>query len=177
MLEQSRWVCRRYALENGQTTRLPDLAAGGELISGVRLFPAAGNTVLLALVAEGVLSQVRVYRCEGENSELVITSPDDIAARGPSLAVVSGREVVLYDAWDGYGYQVYLQQVVHPLRVSRGKGWHTIGDICVDAFGLTWVCWVRSTDVMNSVGVIDARCDIMVSGRRRGRRRAASLGE
>lgn len=158
-----KWYCRRFAVTPSRVVVLSDLSLPGAFIASVRLFLDAEGDVLLALALEqdGVAS-VQVFKYSGENAERILTSPAELHAHRLAAAMVGGNPAVVYDAWDGRAYHVYMQTGETPIRLSEGEGWHTAPDIVTDIVGRSWVAWLRTSDVTNQQGVFDARCEIML---------------
>lgn len=165
VFDGSQWRCRRFAVNSNGVQELTEVAVDAGFLETVRLGLDAQGRILMALAMEhGGAAGVRLLRCDGDTVETVAVSPDSLPAYRPVPAVVGGNPGVIYDAWDGEAYHVYMQQCGDaPVRISEGQGWHIAPDIVVDADNRLVVAWVRTTDVISPDGVLDARCELMLA--------------
>ena len=159
-----KWRCIRFILNDSYPCQQDDLPVNGRFIDSVCMALGDDGAVYLGMAVDNALcSEAKVFRYGKGNCELVLSSSGNIDAYRPALAVVENKPALVYDAWNGNSYQVYMQYEGRCLHISSGKGWDTRPDIVSDDNGCCWICWVRTVDIENPEGVIDSRCEIMLA--------------
>ena len=162
--DQDGWRCRRFLVRASGYEPLPDVPVRGAFMDSLCLEAGHDGAVYLGLaVGNERGSSVQAFRCTENAAEQVLSSPSHLSAYRPSLAVAGERLIVAYDAWDGEAHHIYAQHAEDVARLSRPPGRHIRADVAWHEESGVGVCWVRTSDVMNPEGVVDARCEIILS--------------
>jgi len=162
------WSCRRFLLRDSRREALPDVLPRSRHLQDACLAAGANHTSFLALtVARETRHEVRVYAWGPEQVDQIMASSPNLDSQRPAVCVAEHVPFAAYDAWDGDAYHVYVRSYEKVWRLSRLPGWHTCPDATADQDGNVWITWVRTSDVTNPPGVVDSRCEIMLSCLRR----------
>ena len=162
--EEDAWSCRRFRVTADGFTELPPLAESGGFIETVRLLSDGAGGVLAALTREAPGgARATLLRASGDAVEELLGTPANLSAYRPTAVLFQGEPALVFDAWDGAAYGVYLQTAEGVTRLSdaSSKAWHLAADAGTGDDGALYAAWIRDTDVMNPEGVADARCELM----------------
>ena len=163
------WTLRRFALaaDGSKARELAALPVSAAPLRGVRLCAGTEHTWLAASHHADGGNSVVLYRCTDATCTREFTSPPELDALRPSLCVLKGGPILVYDAWDGTGYAVYAQSNAGHLGVSGPgsikDGWSLLADVAAESADTLLLCWIRTRDIISSGGVVDAECTVQIA--------------
>ncbi|MCF7855354.1 MAG: CehA/McbA family metallohydrolase [Candidatus Pacebacteria bacterium] len=168
--EAGSWSCRRFRVTKTGADILPNWIEAGSFIETVRLLTKrsakAEDDVFAAVTREEEKGpRVMLLQAEGKCVRDILKTPASLRAYRPVPVFWGGRFALVFDAWDGSAYRIYLQTETEIVCLSdeSAQSWQLAADAVTGLDGALYVGWIRDTDVMNPEGVTDARCELMAA--------------